>query len=152
MRVAERKRKLQREMRRIYRVLKTHGIDVEMRWLFEERDLYGDYDVDRHGNGQIRIDPFKEMVGTLVHEIYHHLEPKARHTRIVALEDFIIRSASPRQLLHLFGYLVLRWRMTLTDRRPHRAMPLCPLCGRRLPRVPGSRSGAASQAIEQEEE
>lgn len=138
MRVTERKRKLQREMRRIYRVLKTHDIDVEMRWLFDQRDLYGDYGVSRHGNGHIRIDPYKLMVGTLVHEIYHHLEPRSAHRRVYALEQFIIRSASPRQLLNLFGYLVLRWRMTLTDRGSKRGMPPCPFCGRKLPRVPGA--------------
>ena len=137
MRTEERKRKLRREMRRIYRVLKTHDIDIEMRWLFEERDLRGDYDADHRGNGQIRIDPYKEMVGTLVHEIYHHLEPRAPHSRVNALENLIVRSASPRQLMNLFGYLVFRWRMTLTDRRKGRPMPPCPLCGRKLPRVPG---------------
>lgn len=151
MRAAERKRKLRREMRRIYRVLKTHDVDVEMRWLFEERNLHGDYDAGHHGNGRIRIDPYKEMVGTLVHEVFHHLEPRAPHRRVYALEQFIVRHASPKQLMHLFGYLVLRWRITLTDRRPRRPMPPCPLCGRRLPRVPGSRSDTQPQSPEQEE-
>lgn len=148
MRVVERKRKLRREMRRIYRVLKTHDIDIEIRWLFGERDLHGDYDVDHSGNGRIRIDPYKGMVGTLVHEIYHHLEPRAPHRRVSGLEHLIVRHASPKQLMRLFGYLVLRWRVTLTDRRPRRSMPPCPFCGRRLPRVPGSRSGSTSRSRE----
>lgn len=136
MRASERKKKLQRELRRVYRVLKAHPIILELRWLFDDRNLRGDY--ERRGeNGYIRIDPFKMMVSTLVHEVYHHLEPKARHAKIYALEDFIIRSATPRQLKNLFGYLVLHWRVTHTDRRKKRAMPPCPLCGRKLPRVPG---------------
>lgn len=125
-------------MRRIYHVLKTHPIDLELRWLFQDRNLHGDYDV-RRGNGHIRIDPFKMMVSTLIHEVYHHLEPNAPHTRIYALEEFVIRSASPRQLVNLFGYLVFHWRLTHTDRRTRngKPMPPCPLCGRRLPRVAG---------------
>lgn len=144
MRIEERRRKLQREIRRIYRVLKTHDIDIEMRWLFMERNLHGDYDADHRGSSRIRIDPYKEMVGTLVHEIYHHLEPRIPHRRVYELERFIVWNASPRQLQHLFGYLVLRWRMTLTDKRPRRAMPPCPLCGRRLPRVPGAKAATTA--------
>lgn len=147
MRAAERERKLRREMRRIYRVLRATSIILELRWLFDDREQWGDYE-RRGSNGRIRIDPFKMMVSTLVHEVYHHLEPKARHTQINVLEDFIIRSASSRQLKNLFGYLVLHWRMTHTDRRKKRAMPPCPLCGRKLPRVPGG--GTAGVGTETE--
>ena len=136
MRRTERQRKLRCEMRRIYRVLKAHPIELELRWLFEQWNLHGDYQL-REGNGHIRIDPFKMMVSTLIHEVYHHLEPDARHARIYALEEFVMRSASPRQLVNLFGYLVLHWHVTHTDRRKGKRMPSCPLCGRRLPRVAG---------------
>lgn len=147
MRKEERQRKLRRELRRIYQVLRSHPIDLELRWLFEDRSLYGDY--QRRGeNGHIRIDPFKEMVSTLIHEVYHHLEPRVRHAKIYALEDFIVRSASPRQLKNLFGYLVLHWRVTHTDRRKKRVMPPCPLCGRKLPRVPGGEFPAGHAEVD----
>ena len=139
MRKIEREQKLRREMRRIYRALRTHGLTIEMRWLFEDRRQSGSYSNDGT-NGQIRIDPYKEMIGTLVHEIYHHIEPKMPHRRVYANEFFIIQHATPRQLKNLLGYIVLHWRMALTDQRAGRHMPRCPFCSRRLQRVPGGES------------
>lgn len=139
MRTIEREQKLRREMRRLYRALRTHGLTIEMSWLFADRTQQGEYAGDGR-NGRIRIDPYKNMIGTFIHEVYHHLELDMPHRRVYANEDFIIRHATPRQLKNLLGYLVLHWRIALTDQRGGRRMPRCPFCSRRLQRVPGGES------------
>jgi hypothetical protein len=124
------------------------SIDLTFRWLFSSRGLYGFYYEKAHEskNDRIHVDPFKMMVATFVHEVFHHLEPKAPHARIDVLEDLIVWYASPRQMKNLFQRLIHYWRLTSVERRGRHAASPCPLCGQWFPRAPRKRSARARPA------
>lgn len=135
MRTRERKRRerIRRELRRVLRALRTHDLEIEVGWMFDDREILGEYEGDGE-NGRIRIDPWKDMADTIVHEVLHHLETATPHRRIHRRAAYVVRYATPRQLRTLLGYAIFRWIATLSDRR--RAMPPCPMCGRKLRRFP----------------
>ena len=139
MRAEERKRQAGREIRRIYRALRRHGVEIELRWLFRFPAVHGECTWRKGAMDYISVDPFRLFVGTFVHEVLHHLEgPRALHHRINELEDLIMLHASPRQLRNLFAYFVRYWRTSLADRRQRRTPSSCPLCGRKFRHAPVS--------------
>lgn len=134
---------VRKELRRMYRALHSDKLHIDVGWLFRDRRLYGLY-VGDGDHGQICVDPWKEFAGTIAHEVFHHLEPDASDRSIVAREKRIIRNASPDQLKRLLDLFLMRWRMTLADRR--RRMPRCGLCGQQISRPESGRIRAIRSA------
>lgn len=120
-----------RELRRIHAVVRSHDVAVIFRWFHGDRHLYGTY----HGSRtylwvRVDMDPWKEIVGTFVHEMLHHIHPEWSEVEVSRFERRVLRHASPAQLRRLLARCLALWQMTLIRRRRGKRTPPCPLCGK----------------------
>lgn len=125
---------LGQEMRRLYRAMRNDALRVEVGW-FRHSHLEGSY-VAGGGTGtaRIRVNPFWNLVSVVVHELYHHLEPRLAEERVRAFELFIANAMSLGQQQRIFRHFRQLWFATVAEqRRRGKHTHPCPLCGQALP-------------------
>lgn len=120
----------QREMRRLYRALREGSFDLELGWT--DADVRGKFTPTRRG--RIRINPFLFVIDTLIHELYHYLDPRAGEQAVRDQEHAVFWEMTTAQRRTMFQHLQRRWLETMARYRARgRRVSPCPFCGQELP-------------------
>lgn len=88
---------------KIYKFLKENPDNITIS-KFKARNLEGLYDPD---TCLITLDPRKELLPTLIHELIHHWHDDWDEKRVVKEEHKVVRSLSLSQMKHIIKFLAV---------------------------------------------
>ena len=86
----------QKDLRKIHKLINSDTKKIEIAWL--PKGTLG----ENHYN-KIIIDPFQDLLDTLIHEYLHDIYPKKRDKTITYMASRILKSMSLRQKKHLLN-------------------------------------------------